>query len=288
MSQLAGRRVIASISGGKDSAAMSLWLTEQGIDHDRVFADTGWEHADTYAYLRGPLTAKLGPIAEVRGPRAMPELVRHKGMFPTRVKRFCTEDLKVKPLIAYFAALPEDRDYVNAIGIRAAESQARAQLPEWEWSDAFDCEVWRPLIRWTEADVIAIHARHGLAPNPLYLKGARRVGCWPCIFAAKDELRLLARIDPERIAQIDGLERELDVARTATFAARGEKQRYPATFFTLRPDGKTHVAAPIKDVMAWATSDVGGQLRLLDTSEDEGCMRWGLCEPATPHRKDVP
>ena len=27
---------------------MSLWLTEQGIEHDRVFLDTGWEHADTY------------------------------------------------------------------------------------------------------------------------------------------------------------------------------------------------------------------------------------------------
>ena len=47
----AGRRVIASISGGKDSAAMSLWLTE----HDRVFADTGWEYEATYEYLRGPL-----------------------------------------------------------------------------------------------------------------------------------------------------------------------------------------------------------------------------------------
>ncbi len=38
--RIAGRRVVASISGGKDSAAMSLWLTDQGIDHDRVFCDT--------------------------------------------------------------------------------------------------------------------------------------------------------------------------------------------------------------------------------------------------------
>lgn len=32
------------ISGGKDSAALSLWLTENGIEHRRVFANTGWEH----------------------------------------------------------------------------------------------------------------------------------------------------------------------------------------------------------------------------------------------------
>ena len=37
--KLAGRRVIASVSGGKDSAALSLWLTEQGIDQE--WARTG-------------------------------------------------------------------------------------------------------------------------------------------------------------------------------------------------------------------------------------------------------
>ena len=62
LTRLNGRRVVASVSGGKDSAAMSLYLHELGIDHDRVFLDTGWEHPDTYEYLRGELTAKLGPI----------------------------------------------------------------------------------------------------------------------------------------------------------------------------------------------------------------------------------
>ena len=39
--RLAGHQVCAAVSGGKDSTAMSLWLTEQGISHSRVFADTG-------------------------------------------------------------------------------------------------------------------------------------------------------------------------------------------------------------------------------------------------------
>lgn len=41
MTRLAGHQVCAAVSGGKDSTAMSLWLTEQGIEHLRVFADTG-------------------------------------------------------------------------------------------------------------------------------------------------------------------------------------------------------------------------------------------------------
>lgn len=56
---------IASISGGKDSAALSLHLTEQGIEHRRVFADTGWEHDHVYESFEY-LSKKLGPIDVVR------------------------------------------------------------------------------------------------------------------------------------------------------------------------------------------------------------------------------
>lgn len=80
--KLADRRVLASISGGKDSAAMTLWLTEQGIEHDRVFLDTGWEHPITYEYLRGDLTRALGPIQELSaGPsrRLRIEAIRRLG-----------------------------------------------------------------------------------------------------------------------------------------------------------------------------------------------------------------
>lgn len=66
VARINGRRIVASISGGKDSAAMSLYLTELGIEHDRVFCDTGWEHPETYDYLRGPLTQKIGPIIELQ------------------------------------------------------------------------------------------------------------------------------------------------------------------------------------------------------------------------------
>lgn len=82
--KLDGALVVASVSGGKDSAAASLWLTEQGIEHRRVFCDTGWEHPATYEYLRGPLAEKLGAIEWIQGRRQMHDLIRHKGMFPAR------------------------------------------------------------------------------------------------------------------------------------------------------------------------------------------------------------
>lgn len=126
----------------------------------------------------------------------------------------------------HIAALQDaGHECVNAVGIRAAESAARSKMGEWEESATFDCAVWRPLIAWTEAEVIAIHARHGLRPNPLYLMGATRVGCWPCIFARKAEIRLIADKDPSRISRLRVLEEEVGVAAKIRHERDKDKKR---------------------------------------------------------------
>lgn len=277
---LGGHRVVASVSGGKDSAAMSLHLRELGIEHDRVFMDTGWEHSKTYDYLRGELTRVLGPITEIRGDLLMPDLIRKKGMFPQRTRRFCTEELKIKPMQRYLAAL--DYDVVNAVGIRRAESKARSQMAEREWSNGFDCETWRPLVDWTEEQVIAIHTRHGLRPNPLYLEGASRVGCWPCIFSRKAELRRVADTDPSRIDLIRSLEKETGEAAQKRAIAKGEPVRNPPSFFQapIRNSDGGRPCQPIDEVVAWSRTSHGGKhLELFAPGVgEEGCMRWGLCD----------
>lgn len=300
--KLSGRRVVASISGGKDSAAMSLWLTEQGIDHDRVFMDTGWEHEATYEYLRGPLTKALGPITELRS-EGMAAKIRARASFPSRTARWCTEELKVIPLRLYLDARMEaGEDLVNTVGVRAAESAARAKLTEWEWGEgrwAMDCEVWRPILRWSEQEVIDCHTRHGLAPNPLYLSfGVRRVGCWPCVNSVKAELRTLAEVDPGRVDLIRSLEREAEVGSRER---RAGTRRGPPAFFqsvlsvpVLDEYGdpvrdaagsvvKEHPCIPIDEVIKWARTSRGGrQFELFAPEREAGCVRWGLCETATP------
>jgi len=278
---LDGCRVVASISGGKDSAALSLWLTEQGIDHDRVFADTGWEHPATYEYLRGPLTDKIGPIVEVKSKvGGMPEWVRKKGMFPTRLRRYCTEELKLRPIRDHLTSL--DVDPVNTVGIRAGESRARAQLPRWEEWLALDCDVWRPLIDWTEQDVIDTHHRHDLAPNPLYLRGTERVGCWPCIFSRKREIRLVADLTPERIDEVRQLEADVLQAATKRYAAKGETMEsmgyHPPAFFHRQATAGNGGFVAIDDAVAWSRTAHGGRQLLMFDTEPAGCVRWGLCE----------
>ncbi len=275
---LRGRKVIASISGGKDSAAMSLYLTELGIEHERVFMDTGWESDITYEYLRGPLTTAIGPILEIRGDLNFVDLVMKKGLFPSRVMRFCTEELKVFPILAYLQAREDASDLVNAVGIRRAESKARSTMSEYEWSDGFDCEIWRPLVTWNEEDVSDIHARHGLAKNPLYELGASRVGCWPCIHARKSEIALVARLDPGRIDKIRTMEADLN-ARGAERDKDKNRAFVARSMFSYHGGDNKHVAMPIDQAIEWANSKRG---EWQPPGAGSACMRYGLCETEEP------
>ena len=177
-------------------------------------------------------------------------------------------------------------EVLNTVGIRRAESEARSKMAEWEWSDTMDCEVWRPLIRWTEQEVIDIHKRHGLAPNPLYLKGAERVGCWPCVFARKEEIRFISENDPERINKIRELEGLVTLKAKARLETRGEALTNNPSWFQAR-NGGTGQCWPIDQVVQWSRTSRGGkQFELFAANEsDAGCMRWGLCETNPEDKK---
>ena len=303
------RVVIASVSGGKDSPAMCLHFKEQGIPYTPVFLDTGWENAITYDYLRNHLPKIIGEITwrrmevelsdeleataqefeERMGHHSsMVRLVLKKGMFPSRVRRFCTQNLKAFVIRDYLKAL--DDEPVNAVGIRAEESQSRSKMAEWEWIDEYDCDVWRPLIRWSEQDVIDIHTRNGVRPNENYLAGARRVGCWPCIYCAKKELHHIAENDDGRIALLEDLEKVVTELARKRYEERGEELERDYAWFqdpTSRADPVTGKRAgtpwPIRKVIDWAKTKHGGrQFELfLPPMRDRGCMRWGLCDTSS-------
>lgn len=264
---------------------MALWMIENEIPFTSIFADTKWEQDITYEYIRGELTRAIGPIVELQPKRGMVELVQHKGMFPSRLRRFCTSELKVKPIIKYLEdQLDLGIDCVNAVGVRAGESEARSKLSEFEWNKDFPAETWRPLLRWTEQDVIDMILRHGVMPNPLYLKGASRVGCWPCIFSRKSELRFIAENDPDRIDLIELIEGKVAVAARARADAKGQVLPRDPTFFQSRSG--TGACIPIREMVQWSKTTRGGKQYDMFAEQPEGCARWGLCESAPEGEDD--
>ena len=316
--KIGNRTVVVSVSGGKDSTATCLHLKEMGIPYRSVFFDTGWEHESTYEYLREYLPDKIGPIdhlvrkTEMRTPELealaqkyetrlgwyspMVRWVILKSMFPSRVIRWCTQELKVRPVIKYLKEI--DPEPINVVGIRAEESRARAKMPEWEWSDGMDCEVWRPLIRWTFEDVIDIHQRHNVTPNPLYLgeNPTERVGCYPCIFARKSEIKGLAARSPERIDLLRDLEADITVLSAKRYEARGETLKQTYTWFQSRghradPEtGHTVKTWPIDQVVEWSRTKRGGrQFELFEALPGEqGCPRPSRCDASGGPRGPEP
>jgi len=310
--KIGDRKIVVSVSGGKDSTAACLYMKELGLEYEAIFFDTGWEHPDTYDYVENYLPTVVGPIKRLVAKKelATPELeslaqkyeerlgwyspmvrwVIHKGMFPSRIRRWCTQSVKVYPARDYLKGM--DDEPVNVVGIRAQESASRAKMGEWEWSDTFDCEVWRPIHQWKVEDVIKIHQKYGVRPNPLYLgkNPSERVGCYPCVFARKSEIRMMAANYPERIDLLADLEEDVHRLAIKRYEDRGEpveNLKYPPTWFqnpTARADKKTGKRVgdtwPIKRVVQWARTKYGGrQFELFAAPPGEqGCVRWGMCD----------
>lgn len=278
--------VIASVSGGKDSTALICALREAEIPARYVFADTGWEAAETYEYLdtlRRTLGITIDVVRSERG--TFLEIATQKAGFPWRAGRWCTDELKRKPLRAYHTRVSEecDTETVSAVGIRAEESAARAAMAEWEFDPRWDGYVWRPLLRWTEREVYEIHHRHGVPINPLYKRGHNRVGCYPCVLADKQEVALVAKNSPDRINLIEMKEQEFTLERhRRNQNGEGDFKHTEATFFQAKRPGQI---LTIRDAVAWARTDRGGrQLPLWENEPSGGCMRLGLSEH--PSRND--
>lgn len=290
LDRLSDRPVFLSLSGGKDSTAAGLLLREHGVKFQPVFADTGWEHPDTYAYVDS-LEKHFGPIARVGYQGGMRQLIRDRGSIPAGHRRFCTEELKMFPLAVFFSenAGGPTAFKVVVTGIRRAESRKRAVMDQWEVDDvhvparlaggeALNCYqlLYRPLLDWKLDDVVEIHRRHGVAPNPLYLRGFTRVGCFPCVLSGKDEIRRVAAEAPEIIDEIEELEQEITEAAATRFG--DERLR---TFFQKGNSAEDLRSGPIRQVVQWARNARGGRqgtLGLDDPNDDGGCGVWGLCE----------
>lgn len=318
-----GSDMVISMSGGKDSTATYLHLLETGVLDQvvsaggqvrRVFADTGWELPETYAYL-DDLAARFGPIDRVAtwvpGPGEAPpsgyhtlvpqwttprggeggamhadrwamarvieaRLGRYSPLVrlmlewrkvPLPARRWCTQDTKKKPIVAYLAGC---EDPINVIGVRAEESAKRAKMPEVEWSDEYDALVWRPIFAFTKADVIAIHTRHGIEPNPLYLQGqgAGRVGCGPCVYSTRADLRWLATEHAGRLAILSEIEQAIaDLGPPGGRAMGGDAPRW----FVVR-DGQTVISLTVPEAVARA------QQHGPEQEPERGCAEWGLCQ----------
>jgi len=113
-------RHILSISGGKDSAALAVYMRDRVAEMEYVFCDTHEELPETYEYI-DKLEAFLGrPIVRLNPDRPFSHHLAIKGGYlPSARMRWCTEQLKIKP----FEEFVGDDPVLSYIGIRADEDR---------------------------------------------------------------------------------------------------------------------------------------------------------------------
>lgn len=225
------------------------------------------------------------------------DLCLWKGRFPSRRAQFCTEFLKREVMDdqVILPALAEHGRAVQWIGVRRDESQNRAQTPMFRRYRAPSGRVlmFCPIIHWKAEECFAIAKRHGLPPNPLYLQGMGRVGCFPCINSGKSELRQIGARYPEVIERLMVWEEIVKAASkrgAATFFASDVTPQGAALGRSLKAKGGAtsdeSAALPwprADEVFEWAKTSRGGrQLNWLNLAENEdgaSCSsQYGLCE----------
>lgn len=267
-----------SVSGGKDSTALYCWAIENfgAIGFRAVFADTGHEHPVTYNYLRnlpemagGPdiewVKADFTDRLEKRGKEATGnpflDMMLWKGRAPSTCAQFCTEHVKLAPMRAWLEEIRGDAEVIQYTGIRAGESAKRAAMSEREFTKYFDCYTERPLLRWSEAQVFDYLKAKGIPPNPLYLHGSTRVGCYPCIHSRKSELASMPDWAWDKLEQ---------------WEAKLGRTWFPAG---LVPG---ILIVNVKTAREWATTARGGRQQDMfppEVADVPSCMStWGTCE----------
>lgn len=198
MSELASRRHIVLISGGKDSTALAIFMRDRypGLDVEYVFCDTHKELPETYDFLTR-LEAYLGkPVVRLSndlGDRGFDHwLAVYRGYLPAPNMRWCTRKLKIEPFEKYVG-----NDPVNLyIAIRADERREGLISTKPNITPVYPFKEQGI----TKADVLRILDQSGVG-LPAYYSWRTRSGCYFCFFQRKIEWVGLLQNHPDLFAK---------------------------------------------------------------------------------------
>lgn len=204
-------------SGGKDSQAMLAWVVAQGFKGKIVIVhsdlgDMEWEPMEHFIKANS-----FGHEVHVVKPELdFFELCRKYKRLPSGLARFCTSELKTRPITKFIKNYMTQNGFtkaINCMGIRAEESAARAKKESFKVSKistkAHSIYEWYPLFNFTVGDVWFEIKKAGQQPHELYSKGFSRLSCVFCVFGRVEEHKMAAKMRPELFQRMAALEVEL-------------------------------------------------------------------------------
>jgi len=187
-------RHILGISGGKDSSALAIYMRDQVPEMEYFFCDTGAELPETYEYL-AKLEAYFGkPIRRLNSGRDFDHwLDVYRGTLPSPQVRWCTKNMKIRPLEDWIASEFNGDDVVSYVAIRADEPGREGYL-----STKKNISVRYPFREdGIDKDGVFKILEDAGVGVPGYYEWRTRSGCYFCFYQRKAEWVGLAERHPD-------------------------------------------------------------------------------------------
>jgi 3'-phosphoadenosine 5'-phosphosulfate sulfotransferase (PAPS reductase)/FAD synthetase len=187
-------RHILSLSGGKDSAALAIYMRDRVPQMEYIFHDTDKELPETYEYL-ARLEAILGKkITQTKPGNSFDHwLTVFGGVIPSSHRRWCTKLLKLKPFEEYVG----NDTVINYVALRADEDREGYISHKPNITAVYPFREAGLVYR----DVLRILEESGLGLPKYTQWGRTRSGCFFCFFQQKIEWVRLKETYPDLFEQ---------------------------------------------------------------------------------------
>jgi hypothetical protein len=183
-------RHILSLSGGKDSAALAIYMRDRVPDMEYIFSDTRKELPETYEYLER-ISSYLGKeVTRLNADVGFDHWYEmYGGMIPSNHRRWCTRALKLKPFEKHCG----DDEVVNYVGLRADEDRSGYISHKPNIKAVYPFKEDGLILR----DIEGILRSSGVGMPPYTKWGRTRSGCYFCFYQQKIEWVRLKETHPD-------------------------------------------------------------------------------------------
>ena len=183
-------RHILSLSGGKDSAALAIYMRDRVPNMEYIFSDTQKELPETYEYL-DRIASYLGKeVVRLNADIGFDHWYEmYGGMIPSNHRRWCTRALKLKPFEQYCG----DQEVVNYVGLRAEENRSGYISHKSNITAVYPFKEDGLVLR----DIEEILRTSGVGMPPYTKWGRTRSGCYFCFYQQKIEWVRLKETHPD-------------------------------------------------------------------------------------------
>jgi len=210
---------ILALSGGKDSAALAVYMREKypDISMEYVFTDSGCELPETYNYLNRIRAILNINIITIQSSQNFDYWLKYfGGVLPSPTNRWCTRLLKLRPYNKWLSEHCSNSHVYSYVGLRADEERegyrtaAENITPVHPFID--DGLVLDDIVHLLEDACIGL---------PSYYSWRQRSGCYFCFYQREDEWRGLRSNHPELFEKACQYEEQHSDGRSYTWRERG-------------------------------------------------------------------